>query len=228
MYIYSLVDRCQFPLEVVYTPAKSLHLHPFFRKSPVKTLTSAPPATLSIQPLTPKFYTNILGYQDALSCFKEEAETIPQVSDPVSQRALVSDMALLQKLIDLDSGSADTKNVQPAVEAACPPRWHPKASSNQSFIDAFTDSRCSREMYATYRIARIHSYLTEKLAGESPRLMTLYGLLLRVFVMRLIWKALWQMLCHSSMGLFSDVIMVSGVCFLLARSRRGLLSRYYP
>ncbi|KAJ5681953.1 uncharacterized protein N7477_001893 [Penicillium maclennaniae] len=91
-----LVETCTFPLEVTYIPAKSLHLRPISMCSPVETVTRP---NLTIQPLTPQFYTNILKYTDPASGFAAEMEDIPQPCDPISQRLWASDAAPLQKLI---------------------------------------------------------------------------------------------------------------------------------
>jgi hypothetical protein len=98
LYLSRLVEACPFPLTMTYIPAKSLHLHPTSMTSPVRTFTPAPPLTLSIQPLTPQFYTNILKYTDAASAFALEMENIPQVCDSESQRLWASNPALLQIL----------------------------------------------------------------------------------------------------------------------------------
>jgi hypothetical protein len=226
MYLSYLVKKCRFPLEVVYTPAKSLHLRPISISSPVKDHTLAPSPVLMIQPLTPRFYTNIAKYSDAKSGFSAEIESMPQVSDPISQRLWVSDPVLLQNLIDSENPGTGLKETNPCSPAASRLSWQ-SMSSGESFMDNFTDSHCSKTMRTTYRAAHIHCYLTERLAWGSYRLAAIYGILLRTIFMRLVWKRLWQMQCNLAMVWFADVLMVSGTLFLLVRTWRGLTGRFY-
>lgn len=232
MYLFDLLDQCPFPLEIVYTPAKCLGLHPMARRSPIKTYTSAPPASLMIQPLTPEFYTNILKYSDALTALEAESESLPQVSDPISQRVFVSNMSIAQKLVVLDSKFSDLnteKCLQPCSESTHAYGWNATtAPSGQSFMEHFANTKCSQTMRVTYRVAYIHFYLTKKLAWGSYRLMSIYGLFFRAISMRLISKGLIRYLqCNSTPGGDKNVILMLGIWYLLARVRRGVLGKYY-
>ncbi|KAJ5537044.1 hypothetical protein N7513_010230 [Penicillium frequentans] len=200
IYLSRLVDECPFPLTVIYTPAKSLHLHPTPLLSKVKTLTSAPRPVLIIQPLTPQFYTNILKYPEANSGFATEIENKPHSSDPVSQRLWVSDPALVQELI-ASAKSLTCKEAQSySVSVQCEIYRHfatrlawRKNSERKTFMDAFIESNCSTDMRRRYRAARVHCYLTENLAWGSYRLAAFYEFSLRMGVMWLFWKGLWWM-----------------------------------
>lgn len=223
MYLSSMVNQCQVPLEVIYTPAKSLHLHPTSIYSPVKTLTSAPPPVLIIQPLTPKFYTNILKYTDPLSGFEAELGSDPQISDPISQRIWISDLVLLQDLI----GSRLLGKVpQVHSPSASNFSWPPKPGG-KSFMDDFTDCQCSVAMRNTYRAARLHCYLTEKFAWGSYRIAGFYWFILHAIFMRLVWKGLWWMQCKWAIGRFTDMWIVSSICWLLIQALRGPTSKIY-
>jgi hypothetical protein len=222
-----MVDQYQFPLEVVYTPAKSLHHHPISMHSPVKTCTSAPPPVLMIQPLTPKFYTNILKYSDALSGFAAEIESIPQTCDPVSQRLWVSDPVLFQKLLDSKNLPSGSEDVQPCSVPAGRLAWQCK-QEGKPFMDNFTDRHCSSDIRRIYRAARIHCYLTETFAGGSYRVAAIYWVILRAIIMRLVWKRLWRMQCKLSTVKFADILMVVSICLLLIRAWRWLTGRFYP
>lgn len=218
-----MVNQCQIPLEVIYTPSKSLGLHPISMHSPVRTLTSAPPPVLMIQPLTPKFYTNILKYPDALSGFAAELESDPQVSDPISQRIWISDLVLLERLLGPKLMMKDLRENSPSAR-------HSLRSHNlgcESFMDDFTVSQCSKTMRKTYRLAKIHCYLTEKFAWGSYRIADLYWSILCVVSMRLVWKFLWWMQYKWAIGRFPDLFMVSGFCFLFLQVLRGLTRNIY-
>ncbi|KAJ5385708.1 hypothetical protein N7509_008249 [Penicillium cosmopolitanum] len=218
MYLSSMVNQCQIPLEVVYTPAKSLGLQPISMHSPVKTLTLAPPPVLMIQPLTPKFYTNILKYPDAQSGFAAELESDPQISDPISQRIWISDLVLLQRLIGPKLMTNTRREYSPSASYFS---W-PNNLGCGSFMDDFTDDQCSKTMRKTYRVAKIQCYLTEKFAWGSYRIAGFYWLILCAIFMRLVWKGLWSVQCNWAMGRFPDVFMVSSICLLLLQAFRGL------
>ncbi|KAJ5364365.1 uncharacterized protein N7496_010078 [Penicillium cataractarum] len=226
MYLSYLVKQCQFPLEVVYTPAKSLHLHPISIHSSANDLALAPAPVLKIQPLTPRFYTNIAKYPDAKLGFPAEIENMPQVSDSISQRLWVSDPVLLKDLINSENPCTGLEKVNPCSPSASRLLWQ-STSRGKSFMDNFTDSHCSNTLHTTYRAARIHCYLTEKFAWGSYKLATVYGILLRAIIMRLVWKGLRQMQCNLATGWFADILTVSGTFFLLIRAWRALTGRFY-
>lgn len=223
MYLSSIVKQCQIPLEVVYTPAKSLHLRRISIHSPVKTLTSAPPPVLMIQPLTPKFYTNILKYPDALSGFAAELESDPGVADSVSQRIWVSDVVLLQSLIEPNLTIENFQDNWPSANHFA----RPSKLGGKSFMDDFTNSQCSRAMRTTYRVARMDCYLTERFAWGSYRIASLYWFILYWIIMRMFWKGLWWMQCNGAMGRFADGLTVSSICLLLIHALRGLTVTIY-
>lgn len=217
LYLSHLVKTCRFPLTVIYTPAKSLHLHPMIMNSPAKTFTSAPPPTLEIQPLTPQFYTNILKYADAKTGLFTELENFPQICDPVSQRLWTSDPAMLQRLTESTTNSPNAKIVQtpstqvPAevpVEPASLPACKTE-SGLRTFMDAFTDSNCSLGMRRRYRAARTYCYLTEKFAWGSYRLAAVYEFLLHTAVLGLCWRGLWWMLCDLLVSSYENVVIMA-------------------
>ncbi|KAJ6021062.1 hypothetical protein N7540_006566 [Penicillium herquei] len=224
MYLSKLVDQCQFPLKVIYTPAKSLHLHPMTMNSSVKTLTSAPTPALMIQPLTPQFYTNIVKHSDAKSGFALEYESLPRISDPVSQRVWISDLVLLQKLIDSGNTTRTSKQVQSYFTRDSSPQ---RKARSKTFMDEFTDSHCSIGMRRTYRAARFQCYLAENLAWGSYKLISIYGLLLRLIIMWLICKGILWMQCNAAAAKFEDKLTVSGICFALVCISRALIGYLY-
>ncbi|KAJ5489902.1 hypothetical protein N7453_010727 [Penicillium expansum] len=235
LYLSHLVKTCRFPLEVIYTPAKSLHLHPMSMRSPVKTFTSAPPPTLLIQPLTPQFYTNILKYPDAKTGAISEMENVPQACDPESQRLWASDPAMLQRLIEsaIDSPNTEIAQVRSAsVPAELPihpaklPPWQTK-SGVRSFMDTFTYSNCPSGMRRRYRAARIYCYLTEKFAWGSYSLAAVNEFLLRTVVLGLYWRGLWWMLCDIPVSSYENVVIVSGVYFVGVRAWTALSGYFY-
>ncbi|CAI7668200.1 unnamed protein product [Penicillium discolor] len=235
LYLSQLVETCRFPLEVIYTPAKSLHLHPMSIHSPVKTYTSAPPPTLQIQPLTPQFYTNILKYPDATTGVFSEMEHIPQACDPESQRLWASDPVMLQRLIESTIDPPNAKVIQvpsasvpaelPVYPASNPP-WQTKTGV-RTFMDAFTDSNCPLGMRRRYRAARIYCYLTEKYAWGSYKLAAVYEFLLRTAVLGLYWRGLWWMLCDLPVSRYENVLIVSGVYFVGVRALTALSGYFY-
>lgn len=225
MYLSSMVDKYESPLEVVYTPAKSLQHHPISMHSPVKTFTSAAPPVLMIQPLTPKFYTNMLKYPDAQTGFAAETESIPKNCDPVSQRLWVSDPVLLQKLLNSNNLPSGSEGVQLCSVPASRLAWE---QEGKPFMDAFTERHCSSDRRRIYRAARIHCYLTETFALGSYRIATIYGFVLHTIIMRLVWNRLWRMQCNLATVKFADAFMVVAICFLLIRAWEGLTGRFYP
>lgn len=238
MYLSTLVDECPFPLEVIYTPAKSLHMHPISMRSPGRSLTSAPPPTLMVQPLTPRFYTNILRYTDAKSGFAAEMKNDPPVSDPVSQRLWVSDPALLQSLIDSPDSSHASQNTIPHSASNRPKVTASSASclagqknlKSKTFMGAFIDWKGSIGMRRMYQAVRIRCYITENFAWGSYTLAAFYGFLLRMAVLQLLWKGLWRMWrmqCDSTMVRSEDVLLVSGICFMSVQSWRALSGYFY-
>lgn len=235
LYLSHLVETCRFPLEVIYTPAKSLHLHPMSMHSQVKTYTSAPPPTLQIQPLTPQFYTNILKYPDATTGVFSEMEHIPQACDPESQRLWASDPAMLQRLIESKIDPPNAKVVQipsASVPAELPvyPASNPlrqTKSEMRTFMDAFTDSNCPQGMRRRYRVARTYCYLTEKFAWGSYKLAAVYEFLLRTVVLELYWTGLWWMLCDLPVARYENALIVSGVYFVGVRVWTALSGYFY-
>lgn len=202
-----------------------------------RTLTSAPPPTLMIQPLTPLFYINILRYTDAKSGFVAEMENLPSASDPVSQRLWVSDPELLQSLID----SADSYASQEAI--ACSPSTRPEAPASSGspltaqkkqkskmFMGAFIESNCSIGMHKAYQAMRIRCYITENFAWGSYRLASFYGFLLRMAVLWLLWKGLWWMQWmqwNSTVVRLEDALLVAGIYFMSVQSLRALSGYLY-
>ncbi|KAJ5109097.1 hypothetical protein N7456_005772 [Penicillium angulare] len=223
MYLSNFVDRCQFPLELIYTPAKSLHLHPISMRSQAKTLTSAPPPVLAIQPLTPQFYTNILKYPDPKSGFAAEIVSLPEVSDPISQRLWVSDPILLRNLINPEGPFKEVHFCLPSTSLFS---WQSKRES-KSFMDGFIDSKCSLDKRITYWTARIHYLLAKRIAWGIYRLATVYSFLLRAIIIRWIWKGLSRMQFNSANMHFADLFIVSGSCYLLLRTWSWLTGRFY-
>jgi hypothetical protein len=221
LYLSHLVQQCSFPLTVIYTPAKSLHIHPVSMRSPAKTLTSAPPLELLIQPLTPQFYTNILKHSDAKSGIFAEIENIPQICDPVSQRLWVSDPVILKDLIESSSLSS-----VPAKKDLSSGSTISNTSQLPTFMDVFTDANCSSGMCRLYRAARTHYYLTEKFAWGSYKLAAFYESVLRTVVMGLIWMGLW-MVCIFPKTSFENVLTVSGIYFMGVRAWVALSGSFY-
>lgn len=234
-YLSRLVDACPFPLKVIYTPAKSLHLHSMCMHSPAKSLPSAPPPTLEIQPLTPQFYINILKYSDAKLGFATEMENLPHIADPVSQRLWASDPTLLHDLARSGKAlltSEEDQNCSTSIQhgpPVFPASYLPwlQTSVPKTFMDAFTDSSCSTGMRRKYRAARVHCYLMERFAWGSCRLAAIYGYLVRMAVMWLLWRGLSWMLYNSAVGSIEGVLMVSGICFVGARMWAALIDSYY-
>ncbi|KAJ5606800.1 hypothetical protein N7537_003419 [Penicillium hordei] len=211
LYLSHLVDACSFPLTMIYIPAKSLHLHPVSMRSPIKTPTSAPRPTLTIQPLTPQFYTNILKYTDASLGFTTEIEHLPQVCDPVSQRLWTSDAALLQKLI----ACAGTFPTSEEARSVFP--WR-RESAPKTFMDIFTESNLSVGMCRRYRAAKMHCYLTENLAWGSYKVAAVYTFFLRLALMWIIPKGLgWMLYGTTAVVKPEHFLVVSSIIFLGVR-----------
>ncbi|KAJ5682800.1 hypothetical protein N7462_005965 [Penicillium macrosclerotiorum] len=236
LFLFHLVESCQIPLTVIYTPAKSLHLHPIFMHSSAKMLTSAPPPTLLIQPLTPQFYTNILNYEDIKVGLACEIEDKPQVSDPISKRLWVSDSILLNNFISSAEGSSSfQKQAKPQPDSAdsdmlglaagyLVPR---RNSKSMSFMDSFIRASCSARQRRKYKAARIHRYLTERFALGSYRLASVYGFLLQIAVMQVAWRSLRQMLYYPNPLCRENFLVASGVFFLGVRAWSILTDSLY-
>jgi len=211
LYLSRLVEACPFPLTLTYIPAKSLHLHPTSMISPVKTFTSAPPSALTIQPLTPKFYTNILKYADAASGFASEMESIVQVCDSQSQRLWASDPALLQSLITC-AGSASASE-----KAQSESGWQ-RESPPKPFMDIFTELNFPVRICRTYRAAKLYCYLTERFAWGSYNVAAVYGFFLRLAFMWIALRGLAWILHDLAVAMRADhVLMVSSIGFVGVR-----------
>ncbi|KAJ5311683.1 hypothetical protein N7476_007543 [Penicillium atrosanguineum] len=164
-YLSHLVDTCTFPLELTYIPAKSLHIKPVSMHSPIET---EPRPTLTIQPLTPQFYTNILKYTDPALGFATEMENMPQPCDPISQRLWASDGGLLQKLIACARAPVASEG------ARVFPPWQRKNIA-KSFMDTHIESNFPIRACRKYWAARFHCYITERFAHGSYRIVAVYG-----------------------------------------------------
>ncbi|KAJ6104625.1 hypothetical protein N7523_010945 [Penicillium sp. IBT 18751x] len=164
-YLSHLVEGCKFPLEVTYIPAKSLHLKPISMCSPIETGTRS---NLTIQPLTPQFYTNILKYTDPASGFASEMENMPQPCDPISQRLWASDAALLQKLI------AHARSPMALEGSRVFPPWQ-RDKIAKSFMDTFVESNFPVRACRRYRAAKVDCYMTERFAHGSYRIAAVYN-----------------------------------------------------
>ncbi|KAJ5631947.1 hypothetical protein N7490_008286 [Penicillium lividum] len=211
LYLSRLIDACPFPLTVIYIPAKSMQITPITMHSPIKTLTSAPRPTLTIQPLTPKFYTNILKYNCAVSAFMAEMQSEPQICDPISQRLWASDHELFQSLIK----SAQPPPVSKISRSVSVLPW--QRSTGRTFMDEFSEKNFPVGMYRRYRAAWIHCCLTERFAWGSYNAAAVHAFFLRLAFMWVIFRALvWNMYGSSALGL-EHVVMASGIEFLGVR-----------
>lgn len=217
-YLSHLVDACTFPLEVIYMPAKSLHLKPVSIHSPIET-GSRP--TLTIQPLTPQFYTNILKYTDPASGFAAEMENMPQPCDPISQRLWASDAALLQKLIACARTPLASK--RPRVF----PPWQ-REKIAKPFADTFIESNFPARACRKYRAAKIHCYVTECFAHGSYRLVAVYGFFISLMSMWALLRWLgWMMYGSTVAGGAEYYLVVSSVGFEGVMLWNGLWGSIY-
>lgn len=219
MYLASLVDRCQFPLELVYTPAKSLHLHPVSMHSQTKSHAPTLTPVLEIQPLTPQFYTNLLKYNEPKSAFAAEAESLPQLSDPISQRLWVSDPALLNELIDSDGPSEDIRT--------CSSFGGKSKIESTLFMSSFVESQCPLDQRITYWAARVHFLFTQNTAWGFYRLAAVELFLLRVIIMQMVWKQLWRIHSHLWVVKGSEVFLVPVIFLFLLRAWSWIAGRFY-
>ncbi|KAL4784191.1 hypothetical protein BJX76DRAFT_231816 [Aspergillus varians] len=105
-YLKHLVHTSPSPLTLEYIPSKSHHLNPetFTSPSISSNLPSSPPS-LTIQVLTPQFYTSFPLYTDPLTAFTHESRPSPLPSDPSSRRLLISDPSLFFTVLSSSSSS---------------------------------------------------------------------------------------------------------------------------
>lgn len=98
-YLKHLVESSQSPLTLHYIPSKSHVLEP-------ETFTSSPKeandTVLTIQVLTPSFYTSFPLYTDPLVAFATESKPSPVPSDPASRRLYISHPELFFNLSSLN------------------------------------------------------------------------------------------------------------------------------
>ena len=187
--------------------------------SQAKSVTSALPPVLEIQPLTPEFYTNLLKYKNPELAFAAETESLPRISDPISQRLWVSNPRLLQQLIDTEGPSEDLQSCSSST-------WKRKSES-KSFLGDFIDSQCFLDQRITYRAARTHFLLAKNTAWGSYRLTAVYGFLLHIMIVQVVWKGLWRI--HGDLVIVkgSEAFVVPIIFFFLLRAWDWLTSRFY-
>ncbi|KAB8212554.1 hypothetical protein BDV34DRAFT_208275 [Aspergillus parasiticus] len=106
-YLSELTSHTSFPLSIKYIPPKSIHFDDITFYSPACTTSSQP--ILTIQPLTPRFYTSFPQYDSPRAAFTNEARATPMKSDESSCRLSISDHSLLVQVLATAGQTLDTE-----------------------------------------------------------------------------------------------------------------------
>ncbi|KAL4967880.1 uncharacterized protein BDV14DRAFT_197522 [Aspergillus stella-maris] len=182
-YLQRLVTSSTWPVDVqlAYIPSKSHYL--------VSQTFSAPnpsgdsPTTITIQPLTPSFYTSFPTYADALTAFKEESSFVPVDSDPHSQRLYISHPDLFFNLFktspSVTTGPFQTLNMDNMDTNSRPSLRrrivsHLRKSEKEYFLNDFVEGYLSPFEQETYYAALLKHRVSEKIALGSHGLLNYY------------------------------------------------------
>ncbi|KAL4940870.1 hypothetical protein BDV06DRAFT_223674 [Aspergillus oleicola] len=193
-YLRHLVTSRNWPqgVGVEYIPSKSHYLRPetFASHNPTPTNPELPPTTVTIQPLTPAFYTHFASHNDALIAFQEESRFVPVDSDPHSQRLYISHPEIFFKI--LDSSPLLAQSSLPFQPLNCSAEQGPslarrvlsyfRGSREGYFFDDFVEEFLSPSEQNTYFWALLKHVLSEKIAFGVHGLLSLYGLLVYLVV----------------------------------------------
>ncbi|KAJ5105582.1 hypothetical protein NUU61_002929 [Penicillium alfredii] len=174
-YLSHITSRCQYPVTVVYAPPRSLHFNRLTFQSPVPP-TSSPRTEVTVQPLTPRFYTRIAQYRDVREAFPAMAKSHPTSADHLSCFLWVSDMSALDHLLTATAPAIpELKSAFTRDDPQRPLRltiskgviaWL-RGSNNETFMDSFCYWSQSQQMQREYQKAVIHHLLANKLPVES-------------------------------------------------------------
>ncbi|KAJ6071175.1 hypothetical protein N7499_009189 [Penicillium canescens] len=222
-YLCQLSSHHPSPLAVVYTPPKSLHFDLIHFHSPVPESSSSRP-TLTIQPLTPRFYTSITHYDDAYAGFTTTTTSFPTNSDHSSCQLWVSDQALMTGLLD-SAGLSLAQNVKFPVERRRRPwlfqmrkmiiAWlRKRQSDNDAFLDRFTYQNLPPSTQSAYQKAIIHHLLAQKLPVESQAIVLLCYIVTTMTVIYILLHAL-RLFLYCEFGIQIDELFSPRMAALL-------------
>ncbi|THC87877.1 hypothetical protein EYZ11_012680 [Aspergillus tanneri] len=179
-YLSQLASRCSSPLSITYLPPKSIHFEPIVFQSPI------PPASLhlqvlTVQPLTPRFYTSFLEYPNQKHAFNTESSLSPTNSDPESRRLSISDPCLLDQVLTTAGQALEselTKTSAHHVHHWTSTFFHffisfLRSSSTPSFMDRFFEHFSPAPDQRVYHAARAHYLLACRLPIESQAIVQL-------------------------------------------------------
>ncbi|KAL2830914.1 hypothetical protein BDW59DRAFT_158347 [Aspergillus cavernicola] len=205
-YLKHLVESSPSPLTLTYIPSKSHHLHPITFTSPSSSIhLDHPSPSITIQILTPQFYTSFPSYKDPISAFLEESRPSPLPSDPESCRIRINDPALFFTLLHSSplttlsppfpsppkpttrSGSRAnlTLTLQTSLISSlrATPNLNPNPAKEekekeQYFLDDFISTHLPISVQTTYKSALLRHLLAGKFAFGFHPLFGLYASLL--------------------------------------------------
>lgn len=188
-YLNQLTFNCPYPLTVIYNPPKSLHFDSIHFHSPVFT-SSSPSLTLTVQPLTPYFYAHITHYDKAHAGLSATATSCSTKSDPSSSYLWVSDYSVLRGLLDSAQQS-------PTHHTKVSGKYHKRTwsfnilkatiswlrkSDYETFMDHFTYHSLPHTTQSDYQKAQIHHLLAKRLPIESPAVVLLCYIAMKMAV----------------------------------------------
>ncbi|KAL4947943.1 hypothetical protein BDW69DRAFT_203903 [Aspergillus filifer] len=231
-YLRHLVTSNPWPgnrnVKIEYIPSKSHHLQRETFSSPCDVEHPYPLTTITIQPLTPSFYTSFPAYRDALTAFKEESRFKSVDADPHSRRLYISHPELFFSLIK--ACASVTRTTSPFQNLSEDQKPNPSLcrririlsplcqsrAEGGSFLDTFVEKFLSPRKQKTYFTARVKHRVSEKVALGSHGLLDLYRSLLsclgfRLFVgnpaTALTAAAALAMICHLGVLKFASWIV---------------------
>lgn len=214
MFLSILASSCSFPVSIKYIPPKSLHFdHIMFHSQSV--LTSHPPPILTIQPLTPRFYTFFSDYEHPEDGLTAGLTPCPTNSDQTSCLISVSDRLLMNQILSTARQSVTTELLK-AETRPSRLRGHNilqaiiiylRPSQKESFMDRISSKFSTPSEQWSYKINAIHYQLARKLPVESQAIIALCFLSLR-------------------MVLFYGIIQMTNSMCLQQRQIFGYFSKY--
>ncbi|KAE8354545.1 hypothetical protein BDV28DRAFT_164113 [Aspergillus coremiiformis] len=196
-YLSELASHTSFPVTIKYIPPKALHFDEIIFRSPSCTGSSAEPS-VTIQPLSHRFYTSFPQHSTAESAFAEETKPSPTNADQSSCRLLVLNHTLLDRVLTTAGRTLDTKAAK--VKSNRSVNWISaflhilicalRQPSTETFMDRFVNHHLSSSMQQSYQTSTIHHLLACRLPIDSHAMVKLCYISARtMFVYTLCWAA---------------------------------------
>lgn len=192
-YLSQLANHCPFALSIKYVPLTSLHFDPIVFHAATSP-TSDELQTLTIQPLSARFYTSFFAHPDFKTAFSIESSLSPTNADQESCRLSVSDTSLLDKLLatageNVNAALTKTKHQQRSRSfekvILQTPISFLRSSSSDQIMDRFVEQNFPVPKQREYSASLLHYLLARRLPVESQAIVMLGFIMARTALVNL-------------------------------------------